>query len=115
MTISTTRYFKGETLLFILSRNQRDFLEGLPTQLTTLTAHHIRCRADVLAQNGLVRISGDPEPRVYLTDVGRAAIAFYDTLRGATHASGRNGAERRMLDGGPLIARSAAPSARSRR
>jgi hypothetical protein len=105
VTNSTTSYFRGETLLFTLSKHQRDFLADPPRQLTTQTDHHVRRRAAVLTQNGLISLSGDPEPQVTLTDGGRAAITFYDTLRGAPHVAGPNFAKDCVLDIQPLIAR----------
>ena len=70
---STTRYFKGGTLLFTLSKHQRNFLANPPGQLAAETGGHVRRTASILARNGLLDLCGDTEPTVRVTDAGRAA------------------------------------------
>jgi hypothetical protein len=77
---SPRRYFRKDTLLFTLSKRQRDFLAELPERLHEDSDRHVRRTAAVLARNGLISLSGDGDTELVLTHAGRAAIAFYDTL-----------------------------------
>jgi hypothetical protein len=75
------RYFnKKGTLLFTLSKRQRDLLADLPARLPANADRHLRRTAAVRARNGLICLSGDADAKVALTPAGQAAIAFYDTL-----------------------------------
>lgn len=80
-------YFKGDDLLFTLSKRQRDFLASPPDVATQSLDRHAVRTATILARNGLIisaaRASDTSSSRsaIRLTPAGEAALAFYDTLK----------------------------------
>ena len=81
-------YFKGDDLLFTLSKRQRDFLALPPNTVRQCrTDRHALRTATILAQHGLVALNAEggacpqQDGAVIVTPAGKAARAFYDTLR----------------------------------
>ena len=80
---SPRRYFnKKGTLLFTLSKRQRDLLAHLPARIPADADGRLRHTVTVLSSNGLISLDCGGETELMLTPAGRAAIAFYDFLIG---------------------------------
>ncbi len=71
-------YFSGTTLLFNLSRRQRELLRHPPVFDSAQLSRHDARSLTILARNGLILVDG---AQVSATESGRVAGHLYDLLR----------------------------------
>ena len=75
--MSSHPYFSGTTLLFSLSRRQRELLRHPPVFDPAQLSRHDARSLTILARNGLIVVDG---AQVSVTESGRVAGHLYDLL-----------------------------------